>query len=745
MKKQIKTVLSLLLALLMMVPCVTAGFATDTTASLYRLYGDGMLFKQNSEAVFAGTAKPSSTVSCKITNDDGTVISSAESKTGIDGCFSVAAETPEGGYTEYTVTLFENGVLFAELKNVVFGELWLASGQSNMLFSLAGDLKGEQMKADGKTFSYWLRFLKTPPSPKYNGSKDNIPLNPQNDIKGSKWIKGNENEVYTVSAVAFYFARRLQKKLDVPVGILEAAHGGTTVATWLSREAVDGNKAVKDILVKNGSYVFESSWDEENQDIYTDMSGNYNKLIAPLRPFRLSGMIWYQGESDVMLGCSQGEYSKQLDLLQRSYSSLFGYDGKLPLVFTQLASYGYASDLRLQLFNAELSGFQQADPQSRALVSVYDIPLTYESDVNAIHPLEKTKIGERMAFCAEGLVYSKHGTYSAATVESTELSETDVIVSLKDTGDGLMSDGKALKGFAVCGEDGIYLEAKAEIISDSTIRVWNDSVKNPCSVTYAVSQYNGRSNLFARTDGERLPVSPFITDKAYSAHFRKDNGWTDCDTKKIWRTHTNELTGFYDTWSAENAVLTFTKDSAFDGDSGLEVKAEKGSFSIKPVLKDKNGDIFFDIDKSLFGYRELTFKVRNNGQTEVKFSGAEIGYNDRKGTVRICGMDDRRTSENKNAKCTIPADGGWHTVHLDLTKIFLPDSQLIDNSTADRLDSVEELEFTFSSEENNSDLSIDSFAFSTEKPSEKKRGIGDLIRAFFDKVAEFFKKIFGLK
>lgn len=174
------------------------------------------------------------------------------------------------------------------------------------------------------------------------------------------------------------------------------------------------------------------------------MSDNFNKKIAPMKNFRLSGMLWYQGETEIILGSSYGEYSKQLDLLQRSYSELFGYEGALPLVYTQLAAYGYANDFRLQQFNMELAEFQNEAPDSRALISIYDIPLTYDANAGAIHPLVWDSAGERMAFYAEGLVYGKHDCYTAAAVDDFETADSAIYVTLKNTGDGSTSDGKTI-------------------------------------------------------------------------------------------------------------------------------------------------------------------------------------------------------------------------------------------------------------------------------------------------------------
>lgn len=735
MNKQIKTVLSVLLAVLILLSVVPVGMAADASAALYGVYSDGMLFKQNSEAVFAGTAGKDAEISCVLSDKDGNVISQGEDRTKSDGTFSVTVKTPKGGYSEYNAVFCVNGREFRTIKNIVFGELWLAGGQSNMLLTLEQSIEGREMKANGIQGSRWIRFLSAPIYPEYNGNSENVPLNPQCDLKGCKWIAGDELSVYNLSAIAYFFAAKLQKSLDVPIGVIDTSVGGSAVASWLSREAIDGDKAVKDILIKRGSYIPTDKWDETTCSIYTDMSGNFNKKIAPLKNFRLSGMLWYQGEADIMLGSYYGEYSKQIDLLQRSYSNLFQYDGTLPIVFTQLASYGYSDDFRLQLFNTELAQFQNADENSRALMSIYDVDLIYDKATGPIHPITKEIAGERMAFCAEGLVYGKNSIYTAATVKTVRIDDSAVYVSFKNTGDKLICDSDTIRGFSVCGENGIYLPAQAEIISDDTVKIANDNVKNPVSAAYAVSQSNGRSNLYASDNGYRMPVSPFITDMEYSENLWKDNGWTDCDCERIWRTHTDELAGYYDIWSAENAVCRISADSAYSGDGGLSVVSSDKIFLVKPILTDKNGQVLFDIDNDLSKFKTLSFKIRNNSSIKLYLNCLKI-TNGAKWVAPVVLGDDICSAE-------IPPDGQWHTVTFDLT-ILYQTADVKSKADSATLNCIDGLCFCFESV--SADLSIDDFEFTAgEKENTKKLSFAERIKAFFQRIIDFFKKIFRVK
>ncbi len=711
-----------------------SGVNDVSSAKLYRIYDDNMLFKHSTDAVFAGEATPGSAVECRLVNSDGETIREGNSVVGSDGKFTVSFIAPEGSFENYSVVLSENGGVFKELRNVAFGELWLASGQSNMDMPLGQTALGSQMQKNAEKGSEWMRFLLVPSLAEYNGSEENIPLYPQDDVAGSEWFDGTDNSIYSFSGVAYFFAQELYKKLDMPLGIVQSSLGGTSIRSWISKEAIDSDADVRNILQSRNEYISAEEWDSISHNHFLDMSGNYNKKIAPLRHFRPSGMIWYQGESDIMLQAKSGEYSKQLDLLQRSYSELFTCDGLLPLIFTQVTPYGYSSDFSMQKFNIELSEFQAENEQKRALVTVHDIPLTYTSEIHAIHPLTKFPIGQRMAFCADGLVYGKHTDFSAPSFEKAEISGNEIIITFRNTGNGLVSDGKELKGFAICSQNGIYLPAKAEIISENTVRVYNSSIESPLSVTYGITQSNCRSNLFANLDGFRMPASPFISDKNYDRQFWKDSGWTDCDSEQIWRTHTNELSGFYPVWKSENSSLEISGSSAFSGEGGISLISENRKFSASPLLHNPNGQLFFDVSNDFSSFTTLSFRIRNNSSDEIRFSNLELV-----GKLLSCSPI---VSDSNVCGAVIPADGQWYTVTLDLTQLRLFATPFIfapGNISGD----FKDIRLNFENENGGlADIDIDEFDFSSSKTDFSS---GSSIRAFFDEFARFFAIIFRIQ
>ncbi len=312
MIKKIIAVMLALAGMLAMAPCT---FAQETQPKLYTFYGDSMLFKQNEDAVIAGTGNGGSVITSELYNADGALVASGKTEVKRNGTFAVSFAAPKGGYDEYKIVLKADGKEFATLKNVVFGELWLASGQSNMQYPLAQAKGGRDMFAKGEKLDKNLRVLLVPDIPEYKGSKELYPAEPQADIPGAVWVTGENGAVYSMSAVAYYFAEEMRKELDMPVGILNIPLGGTSIAAWLSREAIDSDTQVKNDFVSNGIYVEKSEWNEKEVNVYQTMTTNYNLKVEALRHFRLSGMVWYQGESDIMLGWSGERYARAFDLM----------------------------------------------------------------------------------------------------------------------------------------------------------------------------------------------------------------------------------------------------------------------------------------------------------------------------------------------------------------------------------------------------------------------------------------------
>lgn len=704
-----KKLISLVLAIAMIFGLGIIAQAEESTARLYTVYGNGMLFEQNKEAIFAGEGgTPGSTIKVQLLNENYWPIKNSSAKVNDDGTFEVSFIGLPGSYNEYTVVLTENGEEFAKLENVVFGELWLASGQSNMMFPLGQSVKGLEMFNNGVLASKWLRVLIEPAYPTYNGTNA-IPVDPQNDIVDAKWINGESTEIYGMSAVAYFFAEKLMKELDMPVGILNSSLGGTTIRSWLSREAIDADSLLKQELKNSGYYIEESEWNEQKIDIYGNMTANYNLRTYAYRNFCPSGLIWYQGESDLINAKNTDLYTKSFNALQQMYTDMFDYgDEFFPIIYTQIAPYSY-KEFTLSDWNYNYAKMQSVLPDSRAMVTISDLPLNYLPEVGVIHPSTKQPIGERMATAALGMVYGKSDTYTAASLKSSEVKDGSIYVTLSNCGDGIVADGNIINGFAVCGKDGVYVQAQAEIISADTIKVWSNEVNEPVSASYAYCTLNTYSNLWSTIDGEKfMPVSTFVTKQIDNAVYWADKTWADCELEKAWHLLPDPHSAEFDTWKAEGAEVSINKTSAYSGENGLKIDATDSSFTVKPVQLYKiNGKLkpFLDTDTDWSSYGKISFYVRNNGNTDIVLDAFRI-------YVDAYSWYSPAVEGTKDSSYVIPADGEWHKVTFDLDSLYLSGNECGFTYANEKLDYVFKFQLEFTGE--NADISIDEFNFAPD-------------------------------
>ena len=609
-----KKTLSLLITLTLLLGCFAQAFtasASADTASLYHIYADNMLFGQNRAVKIGGTGTPGAQI--KMTVKDGDiVVTTGETAVGMDGTFCVSAPGVAGGYTKYTVTLSVDGTVFATLNNVVFGELWLANGQSNMAWALALTRDGHETLQKGLTDQY-IRFMQMDSScPTDDGT---YPRTPQADNNSAKWITGTDAAMGSVSAVAYFFAAALREKLDVPVGILNVAIGGSSIYNWIPADGIDGNLAMKAYLMLTERYYGASVWKIMSADEnWNSMSVSYNTKVAPLTQMAVAGMIWYQGESNV--GDMAGTYSDALAFLQKTYSEKFGFSGgTMPMIYAHIAPYDYGTPDDWAVFSEELGKAADKNPGSIAQVPIYDTPMDYDyseftdsTGATPLHPCVKSPVGTRMAEAAMGLVYETGREYTAPQMSKAWVEDQYVYVTFKHTGDGLAAkapvskrftgkDSEAeLLGFAVCGANGVYVGAKAELVSTDTVRVWNDSVKSPVAATYAFTQMCAQSNLFSTINGKYfLPAVPFRTAKICCAAYYRPNNWTSCDISESFRYDNPDDSSahYYDSWesagkNAGGVSLSYSTDEKYSGTSALRVdfsgSGDGSSFTVRPVM-----------------------------------------------------------------------------------------------------------------------------------------------------------------
>ena len=376
-------------------------------------------------------------------------------------------------------------------------------------------------------------------------------------------------------------------------------------------------------VLTDGFYHALEGFDESGINVFQDMSTLFNQKVAPLQSFHPKGLIWYQGENEVGFRWEWGRYSHAFDLMQDSYTSFFGLEAPLPMIVSQLASYHYANNEAVIRRNLEFTAMQSSRPDARAVVTGYDYAPTFYPEAGSIHPMSKEHLGRRMSFAAQGLVYGLHdGAYTAASLKESRVADGGVYVTLNDTGDGLACDGSFLSGFCAAGADGVFVPAEAEIVAPDTVFIHAPGVEEPAAASYACALSNDDANLWATLGGEKtMPVSPFVTEAGEGFRFWQRAPWMDCEAAQSWHNmDRTEYSGYFDTWSAEGAAVAIESGSAFAGDNGLRVSAEKKRFSVSPVLtyeRDGKNVRFSDQKQDWSGFSALTVQVRNTGKAPV--------------------------------------------------------------------------------------------------------------------------------
>jgi len=404
------------------------------------------------------------------------------------------------------------------VKNLLVGEVWVASGQSNMQFTVSGSVNApaEIAAADFPA----IRQFTVP---------NTIALEPQADVRGA-WTVCSPATAGGFTAVGFFFARDLWNKLHVPVGIIHTSWGGTRIEAWIDEQTFAGDPAIKPSLDQRNAamtayndalYNALAGWmpkaaeakaanqplpappvvgAEDPRKSAQMASGLYNAMIAPLIPYAIAGAIWYQGESNAG---NAANYRKSFPDMITGWRRLWG-QGDFPFLFVQLANYMQTGPDPRDTAWAQLREAQTmtlATPNTGMAV-IIDI-----GTPNNIHPPNKQDVGHRLALWAEAQTYAQDLVFSGPLYDSMKVEGGAIRLSFKYVGGGLVAKDGALKGFAIAGADGVFVWADATI-EGQTIVVKSAKVPAPVAVRYAWDD-NPVCNLY---NAAGLPASPFRTD-----------------------------------------------------------------------------------------------------------------------------------------------------------------------------------------------------------------------------------------
>lgn len=454
----------------LLVPNVSA--RADVTVA--KIFDNHMVLQQGKPTAIWGWADAGEKVSVDFAGNKG------EATAGADKKWLVMVQPPAAGGPYELAVAGKNSI---KLTDVLVGEVWICSGQSNMEWSV-GQSENAEQETKAANFPN-IRHIKVA----HNPAKDLQP-----DLLGNGqagWKVCSPETVPSFTAVGYFFGRKLHQDLNVPVGLVNSSWGGTICETWTSRAALEANPEFKPLLERDAEF----KPGNPNQS-----SALYNGMIHPLLPLAIRGAIWYQGESNL----SRAEqYAKLFPAMIGDWRKSFG-QGDFPFLFVQLAPFRYnGQDPRncAELWEAQ-----------SATLSVPNTGMAVTTDIGNIkdiHPKNKQEVGRRLALWALAKTYDKAQVFSGPLYASHKVEENKVRLSFQHVGGGLVAkEGKPLKHFEIAGEDEKFVPATA-VIDGETIVVTSDQVTKPVAVRFAWND-TAEPNLFNK---EGLPASPFRTDR----------------------------------------------------------------------------------------------------------------------------------------------------------------------------------------------------------------------------------------
>jgi sialate O-acetylesterase len=441
---------------------------THGKISLPEIFSDHMVLQQKADVLFWGWASTGETVRIQA----GWMDREVSVKVGNQGIWEVIIATPPAG-GPYQIRLKGHNEIL--LEDVMIGEVWLCSGQSNMEWSARSGINNGEEEVKNADYP-GIRLFTV-----YHGTSQY----PQDHLTG-EWDPCTPETMRSFSAVGYLFARILHRELGVPVGIINASWGGTPAEAWMPEE----------IITRDG-FLLEAAKKQKPVPWGPVEPGRiYNSMISPLVPFHISGVIWYQGESNTINAYA---YKEILSGLITSWRSRWGYD--FPFYYAQIAPYRYEKPYE---------GVEVRDAQRRALEvpNTGMIVLSDIGDTTDIHPKNKQDVALRFANITLNRHYeSKRIEDSGPLYRNMMIDRNRAVISF-DHSEGLHVKGKSLTCFEIAGEDKVFYPAEAKIEGEQ-VSVSSRKVKSPVSVRFAWTN-TATPNLF---NGANLPASCFIANE----------------------------------------------------------------------------------------------------------------------------------------------------------------------------------------------------------------------------------------
>lgn len=469
---------------------LAAGFVFPGTAAgtlqMPEVFGDNMVVQQLQPIPVWGWSTPGAKVTVHFGSQLRNAVADASGRWEVDLHRLLATREPQSLVVESGDTL--------TFTNILVGEVWLCSGQSNMEKPV-GRQPGQK-----PTFNAEAE-LAAAGYPDIRIFKVNrvLAAEPQTHLlKGaSGWEACSSNALNTIrfSAAAYFFGREIHTNLNVPVGLIESSWGGTRIEPW-TPDFTTTSGPVPDATVTN-------------KLANTNPAAIYNAMIAPLAPFAIRGVLWYQGESNCM-GPGGQNYTDQMAALVGGWRQVWG-QGNFPFYYVQIAPFRYFSGKVARVPDAEaLPEFWEAQARAQSIPNTGMVVTTdLVDDLNDIHPRDKVDVGRRLARIALARTYGRRDLVCfGPTFRRMKIKGHEAVLSFDNVGGGLVCrNGRSLTWFSIAGADGKFVPAAAMIAGD-TVVVSAAGVDKPMAVRFAWDE-TAQPNLF---NAAGLPAVPFRTD-----------------------------------------------------------------------------------------------------------------------------------------------------------------------------------------------------------------------------------------
>ena len=487
-----------------------AALALHADVQLPALISDHMLLQRDVPVRIWGKADPGEQVSVKFRSQ--AVAVKADT---LGRWAAILQPSAAGG----PFTLSIQGKNAIEVKDVLVGEVWVASGQSNMAFTVS---RGDNAEKELVAANYpQIRLFKVATK------VSEVPL----DDVTAKWAACDPKSAASFSAAGYFFARHLHQKLNVPIGVIESDWGGTPAQAWTSGPALAADPALISVFADWAKSLNDNpeamlryqaqikNWDATVAKAKADgkpaprkpnppagpnhqwaPSGLYNAMIAPLTPYAIKGAIWYQGESNA--GQRRAYvYRRLFQAMIQDWRNAWG-QGDFPFLFVQLANFG-KNDTESQWPELREAQTMALQLKNTGMAVTIDI-----GNPNDIHPTNKQDVGLRLGLAARAVAYGEKLVYSGPLFRQVTVEDNALRVWFDHTTGGLTAKGGALKGFLIAGKDGNFVPAEARIDKE-TVVVSSPKVKQPLHVRYAWAE-SPECNLF---NASGLPAGPFRSDE----------------------------------------------------------------------------------------------------------------------------------------------------------------------------------------------------------------------------------------